>query len=187
MATDIDLREETDVIVVGAGKIRRRDPEPAGHVRLANLRPERSPICCARNTASRALPKKKPTVSRPWPSGSKASTRAGLWRPCGPSTPPQTRGAVQPEHPRRPGDGRPRSTRPTGPSASTGGRRHIRPPDPRPLLRRRNRRRPLLPQLRQRHGPHVRRRFWPPCREECSGPREKSRRRSHEGSIGDGK
>jgi len=49
------------------------------------------------------------------------------------------------------------------------GRGHHRPPDPRPLRRRRDRRRALLPQLRQRHGPDVRRRLRPHRRQECGG------------------
>ena len=44
------------------------------------------------------------------------------------------------------------------------GRGHHRPSDPRPLRRGRDGRRALLPQLRQRHRPDVRRRLRPPRR-----------------------
>ena len=59
-------------------QIRRRDPEAARHVRLADLRPE------DRASAARRIPHpahhqgKGRHASRHWPSGSKASTRQGF-------------------------------------------------------------------------------------------------------------
>ena len=169
-------------------QIRRRNPQVAGACSPGRCSTRRPCTCCATNTASRAPPRKRPTRWRRWPSGLKASIRRACSTPCGRSTrrpapmcrstPISTTGCAPRAWRIYKSNWAQRLDQPPYEAYGVTDRHHLHlrwPQDrqrrggggrdrrghPRPLRRRRNRRRALLPQLRERHRVDGRRRVRP--------------------------